>query len=112
HHAVRPLLRPLQDLERGAFPEVVPAIRSYFRDVNDHVKRVAEEVESERELLTSILEANLALIAVRQNDVVRKISGWAAIVAVPTFIASVYGMNFRTMPELRWEAGYPLALLS
>ena len=109
HHAVRPLLGPLADLERGAFPEVNQEIRSYFRDVNDHVKRVTEEVESQRELLTSILQANLALVAVRQNEVVRKISGWAAVIAVPTFIASVYGMNFDNMPELSWGGGYALA---
>ncbi|MGH2993248.1 MAG: CorA family divalent cation transporter [Solirubrobacterales bacterium] len=64
----------------------------------------------QRELLTSVLEANLALQSVRQNEVVRQISAWAAIIAVPTFIASVYGMNFQHMPELDSPAGYPLAL--
>jgi magnesium transporter len=68
-------------------------------------------VMSQRELLTSILEANLALLSVRQNEVVRAISAWAAIIAVPTFIASVYGMNFEHMPELDSKLGYPLALL-
>jgi len=108
HHAVRPLLGPLADLERGAFPEVTPQIQSYFRGVNDHVKRVAQEVDSQRELLTSILQASLALVAVRQSEVVRKISGWAAVIAVPTFIASVYGMNFDSTPEPGWGAGYAL----
>ena len=67
-------------------------------------------MNSQRELLTSVLEANLALLGVRQNEVVRAISAWAAIIAVPTFIASVYGMNFEHMPELDQRAGYPLAL--
>ena len=75
-------------------------LRRYFRDVADHARRVDEKVNSQRELLTSVLEANLALVSVSQNEVVKKISGWAAIIAVPTFIASVYGMNFEHMPEL------------
>lgn len=65
---------------------------------------------AQRELLTSVLEANLALVSVNQNEVVKKISAVAGIIAVPTFIASVYGMNFRYMPELDERAGYPLAL--
>jgi magnesium transporter len=109
HHAVRPLLAPLDDLERGIVVDLDPQLTRYFRDVNDHVKRIAADVEAQRELLTSVLEANLALVAVRQNEVVRKISGWAAIIAVPTFIASVYGMNFNDIPELSWAFGYPLA---
>jgi len=72
---------------------------------------VDEQVNSQRELLTSVLEANLALLSVRQNDVIKEISSWAAIITVPTFIASVYGMNFEHMPELRWRFGYPLCLL-
>lgn len=67
-------------------------------------------MSSQRELLTSVLEANLALVSVNQNEVVKKISAIAGVIAVPTFIASVYGMNFRYMPELDERAGYPLAL--
>lgn len=110
HHAVGPLLSPLEALERGAFPRMEPALKTYFRDVNDHVKRVNETIAAQRELLTGILEANLALVSVRQNEVVQKISAWAAIIAVPTFIASVYGMNFDYMPELDWRVGYPAAV--
>jgi magnesium transporter len=111
HRAVAPLLAPLEALERGAFRVVDPKLQSFFRDVADHARRVDEMVMSQRELLTSILEANLALLSVRQNEVVRAISAWAAIIAVPTFIASVYGMNFEHMPELDSRLGYPLALL-
>jgi magnesium transporter len=111
HRAVAPLLGPLEALERGAFPQVAPQLQSFFRDVADHARRADESVMSQRELLTSVLEANLALLSVRQNEVVRAISAWAAIIAVPTFIASVYGMNFEYMPELDSRLGYPVALL-
>jgi magnesium transporter len=107
---VGPLLAPLTALEHGAFERVPEELRSFFRDVADHARRVDEQVSSQRELLTSVLEANLALVNVAQNEVVKKISAWAAVIAVPTFIASVYGMNFQYMPELNERAGYPLAL--
>ncbi|MGH2988136.1 MAG: magnesium/cobalt transporter CorA [Solirubrobacterales bacterium] len=110
HHAVSPLLPPLEALERGAFPQLSEELRRYFRDVADHARRVDEQVTAQRELLTSILEANLALLSVRQNEVVRTISAWAAIIAVPTFLASIWGMNFADMPELREPWGYPMAL--
>jgi magnesium transporter len=110
HRAAAPLLAPLEQLERGAFPQVDEQLRSFFRDVADHARRIDELVMGQRELLTSILEANLALQSVRQNLVVKQISAWAAIIAVPTFIASVYGMNFEHMPELDSPIGYPLAL--
>jgi magnesium transporter len=110
HHAVYPLLVPLEMLERGVYPEVGDVVRRYLRDVADHARRVNEQVNGQRELLTSVLEANLALLSVRQNETVREISAWAAIIAVPTFIASVYGMNFEYMPELDSRVGYPLAI--
>jgi magnesium transporter len=110
HRAVAPLLAPLQGLEQGGYIEVADELRDYFRDVADHARRVDEQVNSQRELLTSILEANLALLGVKQNEVVRTISAWAAIIAVPTFLASIWGMNFEHMPELRTTWGYPVAL--
>jgi magnesium transporter len=110
HRALWPLLGPLEALERGAITAISDELRDYFRDVADHARRVDEQINSQRELLTSILEANLALVSVRQNEVIKQISSWAALVAVPTFVASVYGMNFRNMPELNWHYGYPLAL--
>ena len=110
HRAVWPLLRPLEDLEQGRYERVPRELRSYFRDVADHARRVDEQVMSQRELLNSVLQANLALVSVNQNVVVKKISAVAGIIAVPTFIASVYGMNFDNMPELHWHYGYALAL--
>jgi magnesium transporter len=110
YRAVHPLLNPVDSLERGQMPHVTPALRQYFRDVSDHLKLVNEEVAAQRDLLTTVLEANMAEISVEQNEVVRKISAWAAIITVPTFIASFYGMNFTHMPELRWHASYPIVV--
>ena len=112
HRAVFPLLAPLESIERGAFPNMDDQLRRYLRDVADHARRVDETINSQRELLTSVLEANLALVSVRQNEVVKKISGYAALIAVPTFMASIWGMNFEYMPELDWRFAYPLALLA
>ena len=111
HRAVWPLLAPLESIERGAFPQIGEQLRRFLRDVADHARRVDETVTSQRELLTSVLEANLALVSVNQNEVVKKISAYAALIGVPTLIASIYGMNFEHMPELDSKLGYPLALL-
>ena len=110
HNATAPLLTPLESLERGAFPDMDDQLRRYFRDVADHARRVDEMVSAQRELLTSILQANLALLSVRQNHIVRQISAAAAIIAVPTFLASIWGMNFTHMPELDKSWGYGMAL--
>jgi magnesium transporter len=112
HRAVNPLLVPLERLETGSVSRFIDdELRRFFRDVADHARRIDEQVNSQRELLTSALEANLALVSVTQNETIKEITSWAAIIAVPTFIASVYGMNFEHMPELKWRVGYPLALL-
>jgi magnesium transporter len=87
------------------------AMHPYFRDVQDHVIRVTESIDSLRELLTAALEANLLLASVQQNDVTKKLAGWAAILAVPTAIAGIYGMNFEHMPELKEPLGYPAVLV-
>jgi magnesium transporter len=82
-------------------------IQPYFRDVYDHVLRINEAVDSLRDLLATVLEANLSLISIGQNDVMKKLAAWAAILALPTMIAGFYGMNFEFMPELQWRYGYP-----
>ena len=107
---MHPVLQPLDLLVSSEYPDVSPLLGEHLRDVADHVRRVEESIATQRELLTSILQANLAVISLQQNDVVKKISGWAAVIAVPTLIASVYGMNFDHMPELGWQYGYPTAL--
>ena len=110
NRAAAPLVDPVDRLARGHYDQVHPEVRAYFGDVNDHLIRVHEQLESYRDLLTSILEANLAQVTVRQNQDVRTISAIVAIVAVPTMIAGIYGMNFEHMPELSWTFGYPLVL--
>ena len=110
YRAVHPLLGPLDAVERGSLLGVSHSLGQYFRDVNDHLKLVNEEVAAQRDLLATVLEANIAVLSVEQNEVVRKISGWAAIITVPTFIASFYGMNFEHMPELRWGIAYPAVI--
>ncbi len=111
YRAVHPLLQPLDLLVSQEHPDSSMLLRDHLRDVSDHVKRIEDSITTQRELLTSVLQANLAVISVQQNDVVKKISGWAAIITVPTLIASVYGMNFEHMPELQWRFGYPMALV-
>ncbi|MFG2223698.1 magnesium and cobalt transport protein CorA [Streptomyces sp. NPDC048644] len=109
--AVSPLLRPMQLLSERPMRLVDSDIQKYFRDVADHLARVNEQVLSFDDLLNSILQANLAQATVAQNEDMRKITSWAAIFAVPTMIAGIYGMNFTYMPELNWKYGYPAVLL-
>ena len=99
---------PIVRFDLALIPEEV---RPYIRDVYDHSVRINESVDVLRELLTSALEANLSLIAVAQNESMKKLAAWAAIIAVPTMIAGIYGMNFRHMPELDWWFGYPFAIM-
>jgi magnesium transporter len=107
---VSPLIDPVDRLAGGQFGVVHPEIQTYFRDVVDHLIRVNDQIDSYRDLLTSVLSANLTQVGVRQNEDMRKISAWVAIVAVPTLIAGIYGMNFDHMPELHWTFGYPAAI--
>jgi magnesium transporter len=110
-HAVGPLVEPVDRLARGKYDVIHPEVRTYFRDVNDHLLRSHDQLESFRDLLTSILQANLTQVGVRQNEDMRKISAYVAMAAVPTLIAGIYGMNFEHMPELGWGLGYPMALM-
>ena len=108
--AVTPLVDPVERITTGT-TRVPDELATYFRDVLDHLIRLSQHIEAVREALTSALQANLAQVGVRQNEDVRKISAWVAIIAVPTMIAGIYGMNFDHMPELEWELGYPLVLV-
>jgi magnesium transporter len=108
--AVRPLMDPMERLAAGLVPNIHKEIQPYLRDVADHIARVVDLIDNFDDLLASALNANLAQVAVRQNNDMRRISAWVAIVAVPTLIAGIYGMNFTHMPELGWRFGYPMAL--
>jgi magnesium transporter len=110
-HAVAPMIEICNQLRRHDFPGRTSAIKPYLRDVHDHVLLVNEAIVDLRERLTAAFEASLLLSAARQNDIVKKLGSWAAILAVPTAIAGIYGMNFKNMPELEWPFGYPASLL-
>jgi magnesium transporter len=108
--AVVPLSRPLEELATRPMRVIGPEIQAYFRDVSDHLLRAKEQIASFDELLNSILQAHLAQVTVAQNEDMRKITAWAAVIAVPTMVCGVYGMNFDHMPELHWRFGYPLVI--
>jgi magnesium transporter len=109
--SVAPLQAPLRTLSERPIRLVHPEIREYFRDVEDHLARVTEQIGSFDELLTTIIQANLAQVTVEQNEDMRRISAWVAILAIPTAVAGIYGMNFSHMPELNWAYGYPFTLV-
>ncbi|MCE7049601.1 magnesium and cobalt transport protein CorA [Streptomyces purpurascens] len=109
--AVVPLARPLDRLATEPRGCLDKEIQTYFRDVADHLTRVTEQINAFDALLDSILQAHLAQVSVAQNEDMRKITAWAAIIAVPTMVCGVYGMNFDHMPELHWRFGYPFALV-
>jgi magnesium transporter len=109
--AVTPLIAPMQRLSsRQAGLPLDPRTEEYFRDIHDHLLRDAERITSFDELLTNALQANVAQITMRDNQDMRRISAWVAIIAVPTMVFGLYGMNFEHMPELKWTYGYPLVV--
>ena len=109
--AVLPLTGVMSQLHDEPLVHVPDNARPFFRDVADHVLRVTEQLESMDLLLSNILQAHVAQVGLRQNEDMRKITAWAAIFAVQTLIAGIYGMNFDHMPELAWRFGYPGVLL-
>ncbi|AYF78601.1 magnesium and cobalt transport protein CorA [Nocardia yunnanensis] len=109
--AVKPLSLPLQVLTHDTSLPLPKEIRRYLRDVADHHTAVTEQVMDFNESLSALINAALAKVSVQQNTDMRKISAWAAMAAVPTMIAGVYGMNFTHMPELSWTYGYPIVIV-
>jgi len=108
---VSPMVEISNRLGRHEFPAAAAAIQPYLHDLADHVQLVNDAIVDLRERLASAFEATLLLAGARQNDIVKKLASWAAILAVPTAIAGIYGMNFKFMPELDWEFGYPAAMV-
>ncbi|WHT18544.1 magnesium/cobalt transporter CorA [Crossiella sp. CA-258035] len=108
--AVGPLATPLRRLAEGYIPLVPDEVRTFFRDVDDHLTTVHDRIITFDEMLTTLIDAVLAKITLRQNNDMRKISAWVAIISVPTMIAGIYGMNFDIMPELKWTYGYPVIM--
>jgi magnesium Mg(2+) and cobalt Co(2+) transport protein (corA) len=105
-----PLVEVCRRLEQAGLPGISPSMHPLFRDVSDHIRRIQEEIESLREVLAFAFEASLMTGQAQQNEITRRLAAWAAILAVPTAVAGVYGMNFEFMPELRWKYGYALIL--
>ncbi|MDF1595400.1 MAG: magnesium/cobalt transporter CorA [Acidimicrobiia bacterium] len=108
--AVASLIDPLNRLGRGFFEVIPDDMREYFRDISDHVLRLSDQVAAYRDLLTSVLEATLTQVSVRQNEDMRKISAWVAVAVVPTLIAGVFGMNFQRMPGVDASWGFPVVV--
>jgi magnesium transporter len=109
-HAVAPLLEAVGKLYGGRVPQICSGMQEYFRDIYDHLVRLNQTVDSSRDMVVTATSVNLAFISLQESETVKRLASYAALVAVPTMIAGIYGMNFRHMPELDWTLGYPLAL--
>ena len=109
-HATSPLLEAIGKLYGGRVPYQCSRLQEYFRDIYDHLVRLNQSIESLREMVTTAISVNLSLLTIQENEVTKRLAACAALVAVPTLIAGVYGMNFKSMPELEWGFGYPLAV--
>ena len=111
-HATASLMEASTRLFGGRVPSVCTGMGDYFRDVYDHLLRLNAHTDSVREMVTTATSVNLAMITLSENEVTKRLASYAALVAVPTLIAGIYGMNFQTMPELHWAYGYPLSLVA
>jgi magnesium transporter len=109
-HAVDPLMEAVGKLYGGRVPQICAGMGEYFRDVYDHLQRLHATIEGIREMLATAIQVNLGMISLNETEVTKKLAGWAAIIGVPTMIAGVYGMNFKNMPELEWQWGYPASI--
>jgi magnesium transporter len=108
--AITPAIDICNELMRLPNSMIPKDVRVYFRDIADHIKRIHQSIHSMREMLLAAMQVHLTFETVRQNDVVKKLAGWGAILAIPTMVFSWYGMNFRHMPELEWEYSYPVVI--
>jgi len=109
-HAVAPLLDAVGRLYGGRVPRVCMGTQEYYRDIFDHLQRINQSIENSREMIATAISVSLSLITLQENQFTKRLAGVAALVAVPTMIAGIYGMNFRHIPELGWTFGYPFAL--
>jgi magnesium transporter len=109
-HAVEPLIEGVQKLYGGRVPLVCQGTQDYFRDIYDHLLRVSQQLDGLRDMVITAMSVNLSMIQLSESEVTKRLAAYGALVAVPTLIAGIYGMNFKHMPELEWIFGYPLAL--
>jgi magnesium transporter len=110
-HAVDPLMEATGRLYGGRVPQICAGMGEYFRDVYDHLHRIHMAIEGIRDMLTTAIQVNLGMISLSESEVTKQLAAWAAIIAVPTLVAGIYGMNFKEMPELQWSFGYPLSII-
>ena len=109
-HMVSPLMEGVGKLYGGRVPQLCVGTQEYFRDVYDHLARINNSIDSIRDTLATAIQVNLGMINLSETEVTKKLAAWAAIIAIPTLIAGIYGMNFKNMPEYEWAFGYPIAL--
>jgi magnesium transporter len=110
-HATEPLLEATAKLFGGRVPALCAPLQDYFRDVYDHLLRLNQAIDSMRDMVTTGISVTISLISIQENAVTKRLASYGALIALPTLIAGVYGMNFQNMPEISWRWGYPLALL-
>lgn len=109
--AITPLIDICNELMRLHNEFIPKDVRVYFRDIVDHIKRIDQKIHGMREMLVAAMQVHLTFETVRQNEVVKRLAGWGAILAIPTMVFSWYGMNFRYMPELDWQYSYPVVVV-
>jgi len=109
-HAVTPLQEAAGKLHGGRVPPVCQGTQEYFRDVHDHLARITAGIDTARDTIGTAIQVNVSMVAIEQGETTRKLAAWAAIFGVCTALVGIWGMNFRHMPELDWEWGYPMAL--
>ena len=109
-HAVAPLAEGVSNLSGSRVPSMCAGMREYFRDIYDHLQRLNQTIESERDTVATAISVNLSMIQLQENDTMKRLAAYGALIAVPTLIAGVYGMNFENMPELHWKYGYLVSL--
>jgi magnesium transporter len=111
-HAVGPLLEAISNLSGARVPALCAGLREYYRDIYDHLLRLNTTIESIRDSVGTAISVNLSMVSLQENETMKRLAAYAALVAVPTLIAGIYGMNFQNMPELSWKYGYAAALVS
>ena len=109
-HVTGPLLEYTGKLYGGRVPQACAGLGEYFRDIHDHVIRLNQTIDTARDTVATAIQVNLAMITIGESEVTKRLAAYGALVAVPTMIAGIYGMNFRHMPELDWTLGYPITI--
>lgn len=110
-HAVTPLMEAIGKLHGGRVPALCANTQEYFRDVYDHLYRINTSIDTIRDTISTAIQVNLSLVAIDESEVNKRLAAWAAIFAIATAFAGIWGMNFKVMPELQWKYGYPVAIL-